>query len=119
MELSVAGGYEVDLSGAIPKGNTGDFECFQPWCAADELDGLWCVEYDLIEERHPTRVDADAEQIHPRTSREGLPLHMTRAADLSALGMAPASLPKAFPNANLRRTRSRLHAHDRCARLQQ
>ena len=23
---------------------------FQPWCATDELDELWCVEYDLIEE---------------------------------------------------------------------
>jgi hypothetical protein len=23
---------------------------FQLWCATDELDGLWCVEYNLIEE---------------------------------------------------------------------
>jgi hypothetical protein len=42
-------GLEADLSGAKMKGNTGLFECFQPWCTSDELDELWCVEYDVIE----------------------------------------------------------------------
>jgi hypothetical protein len=26
------------------------FGCSQPWCAADELAELWCIEYDVIEE---------------------------------------------------------------------
>ena len=26
------------------------FECLHPWCAADKLGELWCVEYYVIEE---------------------------------------------------------------------
>jgi hypothetical protein len=48
MEFDV-GGYEVDHSDDTIEGNAGFFGCSQPWCAADELDELRCVEYDVIE----------------------------------------------------------------------
>ena len=37
---------------AIPKDNTYFIEWFQSWCATDESDELWCVEYDFIEESY-------------------------------------------------------------------
>ena len=53
-------------------------------------------------ECHTTGGVADEGKIHPRTNREGLApfYHTTRSPDVSAPGMAPASLLKLFPIAN-------------------
>ena len=32
-------------------------ECFEGWCAADELDELWSVEYGLMEQCYIQKVE--------------------------------------------------------------
>jgi hypothetical protein len=63
-----------------------------------EVSGRQVVSVNPEMECDSTRGIADEGQSHPRTTREGPSLfHTTRAKDLSALVMAPASLPKLFP----------------------
>jgi hypothetical protein len=42
----------VEAGVAIPKGNTGFFECSRRWCASNELHKSWSVEYDIIDEEY-------------------------------------------------------------------
>jgi hypothetical protein len=45
------------VGGAVLKDNMDIFECTRNWCAADELDQLWCVEDAIIEEVYQQLVE--------------------------------------------------------------
>jgi len=68
----------------------------------------------------PTGDIADLGQIHPRSYLEWGPFHLCfGAADMSALGMEPASLPRLYPIADRRLGRGGFDIRDRCAQAQQ